>query len=110
MHRAGNPPSQGAATLKVGRKPHYILRAITGWSAERGGVKSVGHTPKSYDTFEAARQATYKPHRVREESAEESAADVGRGSRRPGPQLHKPSVRVRGMTVALTGSARRISG
>jgi hypothetical protein len=75
MHRAGNPPSRGAATLKVGRKPQLHLEGDY-WMERgtRGSVKSMGHTPKTYDTFEAAHQATYKPHRVREESA----ADVGK--------------------------------
>lgn len=75
MHRAGNPPSRGAATLKVGRKPQLHLEGDY-WMERgtRGSVKSVGYTPKTYDTFEAARQAIYKPHRVRDESA----ADAGK--------------------------------
>jgi hypothetical protein len=58
MHRDGNPPSRGAATLKVGRRPQLHLEGDY-WMERgtRGSVKSVGHTPKTYDTFEAARQA-----------------------------------------------------
>src|SRR6266487_3577478 len=75
MHRAGNPPSRGAAALKVGRRPQLHLEGDY-WMERgtRGGVKSVGHTPKTYDTFEAARHAIYKPHHVRDESA----ADAGK--------------------------------
>lgn len=70
MHRDGNPPSRGAATLKVGRQPQLHFEGDY-WMERgtRGSITSVGHTPKIYDTFEAARQATYKPHRVRDESA-----------------------------------------
>jgi hypothetical protein len=66
MHRDGNPPSRGAATLKVGRQPQLHFEGDY-WMERgtRGSITSVGHTPKIYDTFEAARQATYKPHRSR---------------------------------------------
>jgi hypothetical protein len=38
MHRAGNPPSRGAATLKVGRKPHLHLEGD--YWMERGTEES----------------------------------------------------------------------
>jgi SMODS-associating 2TM, beta-strand rich effector domain len=77
MHRAGNPPSRGAATLKVGRRPQLHLEGDY-WMERgtRGSVKSVGYAPKTYDTFEAARQAAYKPHRMREESATDAGQSV----------------------------------
>jgi hypothetical protein len=78
MHRAGNPPSRGAATLKVGRKPQLHLEGDY-WMERgtRGSVKSVGHTSKIYDTFEAARQASYKLHPFQIESDAASRASVG---------------------------------
>jgi hypothetical protein len=69
MYRTGNPPSRGAAALKVGRKPQLHLEGDY-WMERgtRGSVKSVAHTSKTYDTFEAARQATYKPHLLQDEA------------------------------------------
>lgn|SRR5574341_1161889 len=68
MHRAGNPPSRDAATLKVGRRPQLHLEGDY-WMERgtRGSIKSVGYTAKTYDTFEAAREAAYRPHQVRNE-------------------------------------------
>jgi hypothetical protein len=34
----------------------------------RGSVKSVAHTSKTDDTFEAGRQAMYKPHLLQDEA------------------------------------------
>ena len=69
MYRTGNPPSRGAAVLKVGRKPQLHLEGDY-WMERgtRGSVKSVAHTAKTSDTFEAARQATYKPHLLQDEA------------------------------------------
>lgn len=76
MHRTGNPPSRGAATLKVGRQPQLHLEGDY-WMERgtRGSVKSVAHTSKTYDTFEAARQAPYKPHRVEDGLAADAVGD-----------------------------------
>lgn len=69
MYRTGNPPSRGAAVLKVGRKPQLHLEGDY-WMERgtRGSVKSVAYTSRTYDTFEAARQATYKPHLLQDEA------------------------------------------
>ena len=59
-HRDGNPPARGAASLRVGRTPRlhlegdYWMERLT-----KGDITSVGRTPKLYDTFSAARAATY---------------------------------------------------
>jgi hypothetical protein len=76
MYRAGNPPSRGAAALKVGRKPWlHLVGDYWMERGTRGSVKSVAHTSKTYDTFEAARQGTYRPHRARDESAAHDGED-----------------------------------
>jgi hypothetical protein len=69
MYRTGNAPSRGAAVLKVGRKPQPHLEGDY-WMERgtRGSVKSVAYTSKTYDTFEAARRATYKPHLPQDEA------------------------------------------
>jgi len=91
MHRTGNPPSRGAATLKVGRQPRLHLEGDY-WMERgtRGSVQSVARSSKTYDTYEAARQATYKPHRVQDEPAADAVEDV-KVAERPksqSPPLH----------------------
>ncbi len=59
-HRDGNPPSRGAASLRVGRKPRPHLEGD--YWMERGttgDITSVGYTTKIYDTFGAAQAAEY---------------------------------------------------
>lgn len=62
MNRAGNPPSRGAAVLKVGRGPERHLEGDY-WMERgtHGSIRSVGYTPKLYATFGAARAASYQP-------------------------------------------------
>lgn len=62
MNRAGNPPSRGAAVIKVGRRPRLHLEGDY-WMERgtHGRIKSIGHTSKLYTTFEAAQSAQYTP-------------------------------------------------
>jgi hypothetical protein len=63
MEREGNPPSRGAAVLKVGQRPHLHLEGDY-WMERgtRGSTRSIGYTPKLYTTFAAAQGATYETH------------------------------------------------
>lgn len=65
MEREGNPPSRGAAVLRVARRPHIHLEGDY-WMERRtrGSIRSVGYTPKLYTTFAAAHAADYKPHGI----------------------------------------------
>jgi hypothetical protein len=60
LHREGNPPARGAASLRVAREPRlhlegdYWMERLT-----RGKVVSVGWSPKFYDTFLGARGGEY---------------------------------------------------
>lgn len=57
LNRDGNPPSRGAASLRVAREPHLHLEGD--YSMERltrGKIASVGWSPKLYDTFAGARE------------------------------------------------------
>lgn len=67
MNREGNPPSRGAAVLKVGTRPHLHLEGDY-WMERgtHGRITSVGYTPKLYTTFEAAKTAQYRPHSLPE--------------------------------------------
>jgi SMODS-associating 2TM, beta-strand rich effector domain len=60
MNREGNPPSRGAAVLKVGRRPHLHLEGDY-WMERgtRGRIRSVGYTSKLYTTFDAAQDGSY---------------------------------------------------
>ena len=60
-HREGNPPSRGAASLRVGRQPRLHLEGDY-WMERgtRGEIVSDGHTTKLYDTFAAARGGAYR--------------------------------------------------
>jgi hypothetical protein len=62
MSREGNPPSRGAAVLKVGRRPHLHLEGDY-WMERgtHGRIKAIGYTPKLYTTFGAAHAAQYQP-------------------------------------------------
>lgn len=60
-HREGNPPSRGASSLRVARQPRLHLEGD--YWMERGTcgeITSIGHTSRLYDTFAAARGATYR--------------------------------------------------
>jgi hypothetical protein len=50
----------------------------------------VAHTSKTYDTYEAARQATYTPHRVQDEPADDAVegVKVAEGPKSQSPPLH----------------------
>jgi hypothetical protein len=62
-HREGNPPSRGAAVLRVARQPQLHLVGDYWMERKTGGdVKSVGYSRKVYDTFGKARAAEYTPH------------------------------------------------
>lgn len=60
LHRDANPPSRGAASLRVAREPHVHLDGDY-WMERRtqGHIVSLGHSTKLYDTFGAAKDATY---------------------------------------------------
>jgi hypothetical protein len=58
LERDGNPPSRGAASLRVGRQPEVHLEGDY-WMerATKGRIRSDGHTAKIYETFAAAQAA-----------------------------------------------------
>jgi len=59
--RADNPPSRGAAALTIGRQPHTHIEGDYWMERETGGdLKTVGYSPKTYDTFSAAQAADYR--------------------------------------------------
>jgi len=59
-HRDGNPPSRGGAALVVAREPQTHIEGDY-WMERgtRGDLRTVGHSPKTFDTFTAAQAATY---------------------------------------------------
>jgi hypothetical protein len=60
-HRKDNPPSRGAAALTVGRQPATHIEGDYWMERETGGdMRTVGYTPKTYDTFTSASAATYR--------------------------------------------------
>lgn len=60
-HREGNPPSRGAASLRVAREPRLHLEGDY-WMERgtRGEVASVGWSPTLYNTFAGARAGEYR--------------------------------------------------
>jgi SMODS-associating 2TM, beta-strand rich effector domain len=62
-HREGNPPSRGAAALTIARQPQTHIEGDYWMERETGGdLKTVGYSPKIYDTFSAAQTASYRRH------------------------------------------------
>lgn len=59
-HRDGNPPSRGGAALVVGREPRTHIEGDY-WMERgtRGDVRTVGHNPKTFDTYSSAQAAEY---------------------------------------------------
>lgn len=60
LHRDRNPPSRGAASLRVAREPHLHLEGDY-WMERKtnGEIVSVGWSRKLYDTFAGARAGEY---------------------------------------------------
>jgi hypothetical protein len=56
LHQDGNPPSRGAASLRVARQPTTHLEGDY-WMQRgtKGSITSVGRSTRIYDTFNAAR-------------------------------------------------------
>lgn len=62
-HREGNPPSRGAASLRVGRKPERHLEGDYWMEREsRGDIRSVGYSTKLYGTFASAQAGEFSAH------------------------------------------------
>jgi hypothetical protein len=62
-HRDENPPSRGAASLRVGRRPQLHLEGDYWMERKtRGDIRSVGYTPRIFDTFASARASDFRPH------------------------------------------------
>lgn len=60
-HRDGNPPARGAASLRVARQPRLHLEGDYWMEREtRGELRSVGWSPKLYDTFTGAGGGEYR--------------------------------------------------
>ena len=60
LQQDGNPPSRGAASLRIGRQPQLHFEGDY-WMARgtKGQIESVGRTAKLYDTFSSARGGDY---------------------------------------------------
>jgi hypothetical protein len=62
-YRDGNPPSRGGAALVVAREPKLHI-AGDYWMERgtRGDLRTVGYSPKTYDTYASAQAAEFAPH------------------------------------------------
>jgi hypothetical protein len=61
-HRDRNPPSRGGAALVVGGEPSVHI-AGDYWMERgtRGDLRTVGYSPKTYDTYASAQAAEFAP-------------------------------------------------